>query len=177
MTVFSVDTGGEQNPYVSPLYLRETRCLTMSRMHSSRKGKAGSKRPNVTKNPEWVTMSPDEIENLIVRFRKEGMSTSLIGLKLRDQYGVPDVKLATGKSIVKILEERGMRFDIPEDLANLLMRFTAVQTHLAANPRDIENRRGFTLLESKIRRLTKYYKKSGVLPQDWTPAVSIEAEK
>ena len=47
--------------------------------------------------PEWIEYSNEEIEELILKLRKEGNSTSTIGIALRDQYGIPDVKLVTGK--------------------------------------------------------------------------------
>lgn len=148
----------------------------MSRIHSGKKGKAGSKRPNATKNPDWVTMQPNEVEALVIKLGKEGMSTAMIGLRLRDQYGIPNIRLATGKSVLQILASEGTKFDVPEDLSNLLKRSATIQSHMKANPKDLENKRGQTLIDSKIRRLTKYYKRVGAIPQDWTPAATIEAK-
>jgi len=148
----------------------------MSRKHSRKKGKAGSKRPQVTKNPEWVTMPPIEIENLVVKMGKEGISTALIGLKLRDQYGIPNVRLAVGKDITTILAEHDIKFDVPEDLNNLVKRSISLQTHLKENHKDTENKRGLTLINSKIRRLTKYYKQHRILPDNWTPVATMETK-
>jgi small subunit ribosomal protein S15 len=39
--------------------------------------------------------------------------------------------------------------------------------HLSENPKDLHNRRSLELIEAKIRRLMRYYKKKGVLPEDW----------
>ncbi|MGQ9588600.1 MAG: 30S ribosomal protein S15, partial [Thermoplasmata archaeon] len=71
----------------------------MSRMHSRRKGSSGSKRPLVTENPRWVQQTPEEIADLVAKLAGEGLSMAKIGLELRDQYAVPNVRLATGKSI------------------------------------------------------------------------------
>ena len=149
---------------------------TMSRIHSSRKGRAGSRKPQVTKNPEWVTLPASEIENLVVKMGKEGVSTALIGLRLRDQYGVPNIRLATGKSVLQILTANGVKFDVPEDLGNLIKRSVSVQAHLKANKRDTENRRGHHLIDSKIKRLTKYYKRMEMLPENWIPASTMETK-
>ena len=46
--------------------------------------------------PEWVTYSNEEIEEMILKFNREGKSTSEIGIILRDQYGIPKVKDVTG---------------------------------------------------------------------------------
>jgi len=86
---------------------------------------------------------------------------------LTDYYGVPGVKLITGKSITSILSENGVRFRLPEDLQNLMKKAIALDDHLTNNTKDLHNRRGLQLVEAKVRRLVKYYKRTGVLPQNW----------
>lgn len=144
----------------------------MARMYARKAGKSGSTRPYRTEKPQWVSMDPKEIEELIVKFHHEGMSTSLIGEKLRDQFGIPSVKLVTGKKITKILAERDITFKIPEDLTNLMKRAVHVHETLQANRKDIHNHRNFQLIEAKIRRLVRYYKEKGQLPEDWTYNIS-----
>ena len=139
----------------------------MARMHARRKGKSCSKRPLITENPAWVTLSATEIEDIIVKMAKDGNNSAKIGLVLRDQYGVPDVKLATGKTITAIMKEKGVAPALPEDLANLMRRAIDLNVHLKENRGDISNRRGLMLIEAKIRRLERYYKANKVLPADW----------
>ena len=117
--------------------------------------------------PEWIEYSNEEIEELILKLRKEGNSTSMIGVVLRDQYGIPDVKLITGKKITKILEDHGQELKYPEDLMNLIRRAVNIRDHLDENPKDLHTRRGLRIIESKIRRLVKYYVREGVLPEGW----------
>ena len=117
--------------------------------------------------PEWIEYSNEEIEELILKLRKEGNSTSMIGIVLRDQYGIPDVKLITGKKITKILEDHGQELKYPEDLMNLIRRAVNIRDHLDENPKDLHTRRGLRIIESKIRRLVKYYVREGVLPEGW----------
>lgn len=145
----------------------------MARLHARRKGKSGSKRPLLTANPAWVSMEKDEIEDRIARLHAEGLSSAQIGGRLRDAYGVPSVKLATGKSVVQVLKGKGAKFDLPEDLATLMKRAVQLQVHLQANPKDLANRRGLQLLESKIRRLSKYWKREGVIPADWDYSLKL----
>lgn len=147
----------------------------MSRMHSSRKGSSGSKRPVLDKNPEWVQQSPEEIKELVARFAGEGMSMAKIGLVLRDQYAVPNVKLATGKTLKEICTEKGVKLELPEDLLALMKRAVQMSGHVKANPKDLHNLRGRHLIESKIRRLVKYYKREGVIPQNWTYTLETAA--
>jgi small subunit ribosomal protein S15 len=121
----------------------------------------------VTENPDWVPVPQEEIVQLVVKFAKEGMPTAKIGLKLRDQYAVPDVKLATGKTILEILDENNLSPKLPEDLVALMRRAIDLNVHVVANKKDVANRRGLQLIEAKIRRLVKYYKREGGLPMDW----------
>ncbi len=118
-------------------------------------------------SPEWLELDSKEIEKTILELRGQGMSSSEIGLILRDRYGVPDVKLVTGKKITQILREKDVGPKVPEDLENLITRALGLKKHLDLNPKDVHNKRALQLIESKIRRLVKYYKNNGKLPEDW----------
>lgn len=139
----------------------------MAKMHTRRKGKSGSRRPMIKENPDWVTLSADEIVDHIVKLAQDGTSSAKIGLILRDQYGVPNVKLATGKSLTEIRTEQNVSTSLPEDLTNLIVKAITLSNHLKENRGDLHNKRSLNLIESKIRRLEKYYKGTGVLPRDW----------
>ena len=140
----------------------------MARIHARRKGKSGSKYPiERKKHPEWSSLNPREIESRIIELAKSGKTTSEIGLILRDQYAVPDVKLATGKKISKILEENKLIPEIPEDLRNLIKTALQLKKHIEEHKKDLKNKRNLQLTESKIRRLTKYYHNNDMLPKDW----------
>jgi small subunit ribosomal protein S15 len=102
-----------------------------------------------------------------VELAKQGKSTSEIGMILRDQFAVPDVKLATGKSVSKILEANNMKSEIPEDLRNLISTALQLRKHIEANNKDLKSKRNLQLTESKIRRLTNYYHKQNRIPDDW----------
>ena len=117
--------------------------------------------------PEWVEQIPEEIEELIVKLYRDGQSTSQIGITLRDQYGIPSTKTVLGEKITDILEKNGIVFDYPEDLLNLIKRAVNIREHLEENPKDIHSKRGLIKIESKIRRLVKYYTKNNVLPEGW----------
>ncbi len=140
----------------------------MARMYARRRGTSGSVRPYRKETPEWSNTDTAEIEKIIIDLRKDGLSASQIGLVLRDRYAVPDVKLATGKRITEILREKGLESEIPEDLRDLMRKALRMRKHLAENKKDKLNARQLQVAESKVRRLVKYYTKSGRLPKDWT---------
>ncbi|UTB33849.1 MAG: 30S ribosomal protein S15 [Methanobacterium sp. ERen5] len=117
--------------------------------------------------PEWTEYSNEEIEELILKLRKEGKSTSVIGVILRDQYGIPDVKTVTGLKITAVLEKHGQTEEYPEELINLIKKAVNIRDHLEENPKDLHTKRGLRIIESKIRRLVRYYVREGVLPEGW----------
>lgn len=139
----------------------------MARMHARRRGKSASHRPLITENPEWVSLSKDEITELIVKMARDGASASRIGIVLRDQHAVPDVRLATGKTISDIIAENDLKPAIPDDLSALMRKAIGLQNHLSENNKDVANKRNMQMVESKIRRLVRYYKRVGYLPADW----------
>lgn len=136
-------------------------------MYSRRKGKAGSTQPIKKETPSWVNYSAKEIELLIAKYAKEGKSASEIGIYLRDEYGIPNVKTITGKSITTILQEKKLAKALPEDLMALLKKVLAIKTHLETNKQDQPARRGLTLTEAKILRLVRYYKTTGRISKEW----------
>ena len=135
-------------------------------MHSGDKGKSGSSKP-VKKIPSWAPYKGKEVEKLVVKYSKSGKSTSEIGTLLRDNYGINSVKALTGKSISEVLKSKELLPKLPEDLTNLIKKLIAIKQHREKNNNDQTAKRGFLLTSSKLRRLTKYYKKSKKLPTDW----------
>ena len=139
----------------------------MARMHSRKRGKSGSKNPVKKTVPSWVRYKANEVELLIVKLAKEGNTASQIGIQLRDGYGIPDVKIITKKTITKILAEKKLLKELPEDLMALIRKNVLVRKHLENNHKDMVGKRGLQLADSKIKRLVDYYKKSGRIAADW----------
>jgi len=140
----------------------------MARMHARRRGQSGSVRPLRSEAPEWSNTDTTEIVKTIIELRKTGMSSAEIGLNLRDKHGVPSVKLATGKRVEQILAENGIASEVPEDLRNLIVKALGMRKHLSENKKDVHNKRQLHLTEAKVRRLGRYYVKSGKMPEGWT---------
>jgi small subunit ribosomal protein S15 len=138
----------------------------MGRMYSRKRGKSGSRRPAL-KGAKWVTHKPQEVEEIVAKLAKEGRSSAETGLMLRDQYGIPSARLVTKKKVYGIMREGQMNSDLPEDMLNLLRSAVKLMAHLEKNSHDRYCKRGLELTESKIRRLTKYYKNNHILPENW----------
>ncbi len=127
----------------------------------------GSSKPVRDGNPEWVPMLGREVEKKVIEMAKDGVQPAIIGIKLRDQYGIPSVHDLTGKKVSAIIKDAGLAPKIPQDMANLLRRAIALQEHLQHNRKDLHNTRGLELLEARIRKLAKYYKSRNELEQSW----------
>ena len=139
----------------------------MAKMHSRKKGISGSKCPLKKSKPTWIRYKPKEIEMLVAKLAKEGQSASMIGITLRDSYGIPDVKLLADKSVSQILADKKLMPKLPEDLIALMRKALAVKKHLEANKHDMSALRGLQLTESKIKRNIKYYKATKKIPIDF----------
>jgi len=139
----------------------------MGRLHTHNHGKSHSIRPIELKKPSWVTQTTEEIEQLIIKYAKDGLKQSQIGIKLRDQHAIPLVKPIIKKSISHVLEENNLQGDLPEDLNNIVMKAVNLQKHLRENKKDNRNRRSLELIEAKVHRISTHYKKEGKIPETW----------
>jgi small subunit ribosomal protein S15 len=139
----------------------------MARVYSRKKGKHGSRKPPIKMVPRWVKLKKEDVENIVAQLAKQRYTSATIGIILRDQYGIPDAKIITNKTISKIMRENKLYPEMPEDMLNLLKKAVLLREHLERNKADKHSRKGLENLESKIRRLGKYYSRVGTLPWNW----------
>jgi small subunit ribosomal protein S15 len=136
-------------------------------MPKQEKGKSHSIRPVSRRPPSWCKYQPEEVEAFIIKLAKEGHSLSSIGTILRDQYAIPLVKPITGKSIGETLKAQNLAAAMPEDLGNLIKKAQSLGVHLEKNKKDLHNKRSMQIIEARIHKLSRYYKREGVLPKNW----------
>ncbi len=136
-------------------------------MPKTEKGTSHSIRPVSKRPPAWCRYTTEEVEALVIKFAKEGHNPSKIGTILRDQYGIPLVKPIMGRTITQILRDAELVPSLPEDLESLLKKAGRLYVHLEKNKKDLPNRRALQLIESKIYKLSRYYKRENILPPDW----------
>jgi len=116
---------------------------------------------------EKQEVTAEEAQETVISLANAGHSPSKIGLILRDEHGVKNFGELTGKTIKAVLNENKLLGDIPEDLLNLIRKSVVLYTHMEKNHKDYSAKRGYELTVSKIRKLSKYYVRKGVLPSDW----------
>jgi len=136
-------------------------------MPKQEKGKAHQTRPVGKRSPSWCKYQPEEVEGLVIKLAKEGNSPSRIGAILRDQYAIPLVKPIVGKTITEILKDAELASPLPEDLGSLLKKAESLTAHLEKNKKDLHNKRSLQVIEAKIHKLSRYYKREGILPPNW----------
>ncbi len=136
-------------------------------MPKKTKGRSHETRPVTKRPPAWCRYTVEEVEALVIRLAKEGHLPSKIGTILRDQHGIPLTTPITGKSISQILKERELAPSLPEDLETLMRKATRLHVHLDKNKLDLTNKRALQIIEAKIYKLARYYKRRGVLPPEW----------
>ena len=136
-------------------------------MPKQEKGKSHQIRPVSKRPPNWCKYQPEEVEALIVKLGKEGNSPSRIGTILRDQHAIPLAKPIIGKRVIEVLKENQLAPSLPEDLASLLRKAESLSLHLEKNRTDQYNKRSLQLIEAKIHKISRYYKRMGILPQNW----------
>ncbi len=137
-------------------------------MHTGRKGKAKSRKPEAESVNVPQDFNAGEVEKTVVEYAKKGTHQALIGQMLKEKHNVPYVKQYFGKRLGTILEANKVEGDFPQDMLDLFKRAVKVRRHLAKNHNDVHNKVRLTRIEAKIWRLTKYYKRTGVLPAGWT---------
>ena len=139
----------------------------MGRMHSSGKGIANSAIPYKRTPPAWLKVTTQEVGEHICKLAKKGLTPSQIGVILRDSHGIGQVRNVTGNKVVRILKANGLAPQIPEDLYYLIKKAVAVRKHLEKNRKDKDSKFRLILIESRVHRLARYYKKARVLPPNW----------
>lgn len=139
----------------------------MGRLHSKGKGISSSAIPYRRSAPSWCKTTEKECVELITKLARRGLTPSQIGVQLRDQHGVGLSKPITGNKIVRILRAQGLAPEIPEDLYFLVKRAVSVRRHLERNRQDKDSKFRLILVESRIHRLARYYRRTGALPPTW----------
>ncbi len=135
-------------------------------MHTKRHGRSKSRKP-LQENATKSDVGKKEVEKIIFDYAKQGMSPAMIGEKLKKEHNVPYIKHHMGVRLGKILKDGGHAGSIPPDLMDLMKKAVNLDSHIQRNRQDLHNAMRLRRIESKIRRLAKYYTGRKALPADW----------
>mmetsp|Transcript_5723 Transcript_5723/g.9091 ORF Transcript_5723/g.9091 Transcript_5723/m.9091 type:complete len:152 (-) Transcript_5723:138-593(-) len=139
----------------------------MGRMYSKGKGISRRCLPYRKAPPSWVQISTNDLVDQMVKLAKKGATPSQIGVLLRDSHGIPQVKGITGSKILRILKVKGVAPTIPEDLYHLIKKAVNIRKHIEKFRQDKDGKFRLILVESRIHRLARYYRRVKSLPPTW----------
>src|SRR2546421_10050894 len=145
----------------------------MAPTHAYTRSKSHSTHTTSKDIPSWLTNRQGEVYSLVVQLSKEGLTSSEIGIRLRDEYAIPLVKPVLGKNITKVFDENNIKRDMPEDLNQLVQKAVGLQKHLRIHNSDHRNVRSLELIEAKIHRLARYYKRKDKIDKSWKYAAVV----
>lgn len=137
----------------------------MARLHTRRHGRSKSRKP--VESEAGARGDTEKLEEAITAYAKQGMHGALIGQRVKEKHKVGYLKPVLGKRLGVFLAEKGFKSEIPSDLLDLMRKAVNMRKHLGANHRDVHGTTRLHRVESKIWRLSKYYRGSGRLPNDW----------
>lgn len=104
------------------------------------------------KKPSWIKAKPEDIKKKVIELSKNNNSPEKIGLVLRDQEGIPKVKVL-GLKISKILKEANLASN--SELENLARKKENAQKHFEKNKHDYSAQRSVMKLNGRINKLKK----------------------
>jgi|SRR3989344_481458 len=121
------------------------------------KSKTSKSTQTLMEKPVWLKYTEEEIKAIILKLANKGMTSEKIGLALRDQYGIPKVKLYNLK-ISKILKEKEI-FEEPTN-KNLKIKFDRIIEHHKKNRHDRVAERSLVITNAKLKKREDYINKS-----------------
>lgn len=139
----------------------------MGRMYGNGTGISSSTLPYKRSQPSWLKADKATVSEQCCKMARKGLTPSQIGVKLRDSEGIAQVKSVTGSKILRILKKHGLAPEIPEDLYHLVKKAVTMRKHLERNRQDKDSKFRLIMVESKVHRLARYYKRNKMLPVTW----------
>ncbi|MEM0465451.1 MAG: hypothetical protein QXW97_01970 [Candidatus Pacearchaeota archaeon] len=104
--------------------------------------------------PIWLKYTSDEVRAIILKLANKGMTAEKIGLTLRDQYGIPNVKLYG----FRIKEVLGDKYQDP-NIINLKKKVLAIESHNKKHKKDKKAERAYIISKAKLKKREEYLNK------------------
>ncbi len=108
--------------------------------------------------PVWLKYSEKEVKKMVLDLFDKGNSIEKIGLILKDQYGIPKVKLF-GLKIKKIIEEEKKEKCDEPTILNLKEKLDQIIKHYKKNKQDKNAERSLIITKAKLKKREDYHKK------------------
>lgn len=108
---------------------------------------------STNEKPVWLKYTAEEVKAIILKLADKGMTAEKIGLTLRDQYGIPKVKIY-GLKIKQVLDEK-QKFQEPT-LLNLKTKLEKIISHYKKNKGDRRAEYSLINTKAKLKRRQDY---------------------
>jgi small subunit ribosomal protein S13e len=118
---------------------------------------------SVTGNKILRILKTQGIESLMSTYTSCAIEISNLPFRGHTQKRVDGLLLEAAE----YLTCSGLAPEIPEDLYCLIKKAVSVRKHLERNRKDKDSKFRLILIESRVHRLGRYYKKVGKLPPNW----------
>ena len=97
--------------------------------------------------PVWLKYSENEVKSIILKLAEKGLTAEKIGLVLKDQYGIPKVKLYNFK-IKDVLKDE---FQEPT-IINLQKKVETIILHNQKHKNDKKAGRSMIISKAKLKK-------------------------
>jgi len=114
------------------------------------------KKSDIMEKPVWLKYTKEEVEAIILKLSNKGMTSEKIGLALRDQYGIPKVKIY-GIKIKKVIESKS-KYEEPT-VINLKNRVERITSHYQKNKGDKKAERSMIIVKAQLKKREEYHSK------------------
>jgi ribosomal protein S15P/S13E len=112
---------------------------------------ARTKKSEKMEKPVWLKYSEEEVKSIILKLGNKGLTAEKIGLTLRDQYGIPKVKLYN----IKIKKVLGEKYTDP-NILNLNKKLDQIIVHYKKNKKDKKAERSLIITKAKLKKREEY---------------------
>lgn len=115
-----------------------------------------AKKTQSIKKPVWLKYTKEEVKAIILKLANKGLTAEKIGLTLRDQYGIPNVKLYNLR-IKDILKQNNLYKE--PTVINLKEKLSNIINHYKKNKQDKKTERSLIITRAKLKKREIYEQK------------------
>jgi small subunit ribosomal protein S15 len=108
-----------------------------------------------SEKPVWLKYTQEEVEAIILKLANKNFTSEKIGLILRDQYGIPNVRLF-GIKIKQVLSEKEKYQD--SNILNLKKKVEKIEEHYKKNRQDKKAERYLIINKAELKKREDYLK-------------------
>ena len=107
-------------------------------------------------NVSWIKENPENIKKKVIELAKQNVPIEKIGIALRDEHGIPSVKVF-GLRVKKILKEENIYEN--NEMEHAQRRIENSKKHFSKNNHDYSSKQSIARRVSRLNKIRKYNRK------------------